>query len=58
MDIGTNGEIMLSKEREYLACSAVPGPAFEGAQMSCRNEGSFRSDCLCIPGGRKNVNIQ
>jgi len=40
VDIGTNGEIMLGKEGEYLACSAAAGPAFEGAQISCGMRGA------------------
>ena len=30
IDIGTNGEIVLSEDRSMVACSAAAGPAFEG----------------------------
>ncbi|NLB55533.1 MAG: DUF4445 domain-containing protein [Lentisphaerae bacterium] len=35
VDIGTNGEIVLSNDRQYLAASTAAGPAFEGARISC-----------------------
>jgi len=35
IDIGTNGEIVLSKKGELITTSAAAGPAFEGAQISC-----------------------
>jgi uncharacterized 2Fe-2S/4Fe-4S cluster protein (DUF4445 family) len=31
IDIGTNGEIVLAKERSIVTCSTAAGPAFEGA---------------------------
>ena len=34
IDIGTNGEIVLSTGERILACSAAAGPAFEGAQIT------------------------
>lgn len=33
IDIGTNGEILLSDNGRILACSTAAGPAFEGAQI-------------------------
>ncbi len=33
VDIGTNGEIVLSKKGRLIACSAAAGPAFEGAAL-------------------------
>lgn len=33
IDIGTNGEIVLSCNRKMFACSAAAGPAFEGASI-------------------------
>jgi len=33
IDIGTNGEVLLSREGELLACSTAAGPAFEGASI-------------------------
>lgn len=35
VDIGTNGEIVLTDGRRMAACSAAAGPAFEGARISC-----------------------
>ena len=34
VDIGTNAEIMLSKEGKVYATSSPTGPAFEGAEIS------------------------
>ncbi len=33
IDIGTNGEMLLSKHGEIFCCSAAAGPAFEGARI-------------------------
>ena len=35
VDIGTNGEIVLSHEGRLWAASTAAGPAFEGARISC-----------------------
>lgn len=35
LDIGTNGEIVLSVHNQLIACSAAAGPAFEAANISC-----------------------
>lgn len=35
VDIGTNGEMVLSKNGELLCCSVAAGPAFEGAKIRC-----------------------
>lgn len=35
IDIGTNGEIILSKKGELTSCSCAAGPALEGANISC-----------------------
>jgi uncharacterized 2Fe-2S/4Fe-4S cluster protein (DUF4445 family) len=35
IDIGTNGEMVLSKGGELLSTSTAAGPAFEGAQIAC-----------------------
>jgi uncharacterized 2Fe-2S/4Fe-4S cluster protein (DUF4445 family) len=35
IDIGTNGEIVLSGEGFQIACSSSAGPAFEGSGISC-----------------------
>lgn len=34
IDIGTNGEIVLGMDGEYVVCSTAAGPAFEGASLS------------------------
>ena len=35
LDIGTNGEIVLSNQGRLLACSCATGPALEGMNISC-----------------------
>jgi uncharacterized 2Fe-2S/4Fe-4S cluster protein (DUF4445 family) len=35
IDIGTNGEIVLSQKGQLTTTSTAAGPAFEGAQISC-----------------------
>lgn len=35
IDIGTNGEILVAKDGQVLACSTAAGPAFEGASIHC-----------------------
>ncbi len=35
IDIGTNGEIVLTEGEHSLACSTAAGPAFEGAAIHC-----------------------
>ena len=35
IDLGTNGEVILSKNGELWACSTAAGPAFEGIGISC-----------------------
>lgn len=39
LDIGTNGEIVLSDGRRMAACSTAAGPAFEGAHIQCGMRG-------------------
>ena len=34
IDIGTNGELVMSYEGKMVSCSTAAGPAFEGAQIS------------------------
>lgn len=34
VDIGTNGELVLSTEKEIYTCSTAAGPAFEGANIA------------------------
>ena len=35
VDVGTNGEVALSKNGDIICCSTAAGPAFEGANISC-----------------------
>ena len=35
MDIGTNGELVLSRGGRLMCCSVACGPAFEGAEIGC-----------------------
>jgi uncharacterized 2Fe-2S/4Fe-4S cluster protein (DUF4445 family) len=35
IDIGTNGEIVLSREGKLVSCSCAAGPALEGMNISC-----------------------
>jgi len=35
VDLGTNGEIMLGREKRWLVTSTAAGPALEGANISC-----------------------
>jgi uncharacterized 2Fe-2S/4Fe-4S cluster protein (DUF4445 family) len=35
VDMGTNGEIVLSADGRLMACATAAGPAFEGAGLSC-----------------------
>lgn len=40
VDIGTNGEMVLGKDRRLLTCSTAAGPAFEGAGITCGMRGA------------------
>ncbi|NLZ74080.1 MAG: DUF4445 domain-containing protein, partial [Bacteroidales bacterium] len=53
IDLGTNGEIILSKNGELWACSTAAGPAFEGIGISC----GMRAIEGAIDGVRLNKNI-
>jgi uncharacterized 2Fe-2S/4Fe-4S cluster protein (DUF4445 family) len=44
VDVGTNGEIVLSCDGKLLAASTAAGPAFEGARISC----GMRAACGAI----------
>lgn len=35
LDIGTNGEMVLTKGNEMYCCATAAGPAFEGAKIEC-----------------------
>lgn len=45
IDIGTNGEIALSKNGKIYVASAAAGPAFEGAELSCGMQASSGAVC-------------
>ena len=40
VDIGTNGEMVLSMDGRMASCSTAAGPAFEGAKIECGMRGS------------------
>jgi uncharacterized 2Fe-2S/4Fe-4S cluster protein (DUF4445 family) len=40
IDIGTNGEIVLTDGKAMAACSCAAGPAFEGAHIQCGMRGT------------------
>ncbi len=40
IDIGTNGEIVLTDGKRIVACAAAAGPAFEGAHIQCGMRGA------------------
>ena len=45
IDIGTNGEMALSKNGRIYVASAAAGPAFEGAELSCGMQASKGAVC-------------
>ena len=47
IDIGTNGEIVLSSKNGIYACSTAAGPAFEGANISCGMQ-AFEGAINCV----------
>jgi len=49
VDIGTNGEVVLSRDGKISCTSAAAGPAFEGAQIAC--------GMRAIPGAICNVRL-
>ena len=49
VDIGTNGEVVLSRDGKISCTSAAAGPAFEGAQIAC--------GIRAIPGAICNVRL-
>ena len=54
MDIGTNGEMVLSDRGTYLACATAAGPAFEGAGLrhGCRAVEGAIDRITFEPGGQ------
>ncbi|MDO4575865.1 MAG: ASKHA domain-containing protein [Planctomycetia bacterium] len=41
LDLGTNGEMVLTLDSARLACAAAAGPALEGAEISCGMRAGF-----------------
>ncbi|MCX6225720.1 MAG: ASKHA domain-containing protein [Bacteroidia bacterium] len=58
LDIGTNGEMVLWKGSEILACATAAGPAFEGARISCGMAGIEGAVCAIGPGGYETIGMK
>lgn len=53
IDIGTNGEMVLGRGSQRIACSAAAGPAFEGANIDCGMRGTTGAiDHVTVENGR------
>ncbi|GHV00993.1 hypothetical protein FACS1894211_09780 [Clostridia bacterium] len=53
LDMGTNGEIVLSKKGKLYGCSTAAGPAFEGGNIACGSHAHDKAICNAkIEGGR------
>ena len=58
VDIGTNGEIVLSVGGRLVAASTAAGPAFEGARISCgMRAGAGAVEKVAVQDGRLLVNV-
>ncbi|WP_415803844.1 ASKHA domain-containing protein [Hathewaya histolytica] len=60
IDIGTNGEIILSKKGELTSCSCAAGPALEGANISCgmrAAEGAIEGIQISKEDGRVDIQV-
>lgn len=60
IDIGTNGEIILSKKGELTSCSCAAGPALEGANISCgmrASEGAIEGIQISKEDGRVDIQV-
>ncbi len=58
IDVGTNGEILLAKDGQVLACSTAAGPAFEGAEILCGMRASDGAiEGIAIDQGEVNLSI-
>ena len=57
VDIGTNGEIVLSAGGKLSAASTAAGPAFEGARISCGMRGSTGAIEKVVVDGRLRINV-
>ncbi|MBQ1269842.1 MAG: DUF4445 domain-containing protein [Clostridia bacterium] len=56
IDLGTNGEIMLSHGGKLYATSVAAGPAFEGADIECGKGGVSGAICRIDENGFSTVN--
>jgi len=57
VDIGTNGEIVLSHEGQLLAASTAAGPAFEGARITHGMRSSIGAIDKVIVDGQVHTNV-
>jgi uncharacterized 2Fe-2S/4Fe-4S cluster protein (DUF4445 family) len=57
IDVGTNGELVLSIGGKLTAASAAAGPAFEGARISCGMRGSTGAIEKVAVDGRLRINV-
>jgi uncharacterized 2Fe-2S/4Fe-4S cluster protein (DUF4445 family) len=58
IDIGTNGEIVLTDGKNLVACSCAAGPAFEGAHIQCGMRGSSGAiDQVYLAGGEVRYHV-
>lgn len=58
IDIGTNGELVMTNGTKMIACSTAAGPAFEGAKISCGMRAAASSiDHVWLENGRINFSV-
>lgn len=55
IDIGTNGEMVLSAGDHFLVSSVAAGPAFEGGNISCGVPGVPGAVCRAVLFGKENM---
>lgn len=59
IDVGTNGEIVLGKKGDLLACSAAAGPAFEGSHIKHGMRGDVGAiEGVKIKGGKIELSVK
>lgn len=58
LDIGTNGEMILSKHGKMYACSCAAGPALEGMNISCGMRAEPGAvEHVCLDGDRAELGV-
>ena len=58
VDVGTNGEIVLAADGQFLAASTAAGPAFEGARIACGMRAAAGAiEKVIIDGGDLQINV-